>query len=49
MGGVPILYHFKVEPKAEVNVVLGFCESHWAQSGQRPVICQVEGAAVEGS
>ena len=45
MGGVPILYHFKVEPKAKVNVVLGFCESHWAQTGQRPVLCQVEGAA----
>lgn len=44
MGGVPILYHFKVDPKAKVKVVLGFCESHWAQAGQRPVICQVEGA-----
>jgi hypothetical protein len=44
MGGVPILYHFKVDPKAKVKVVLGFCESHWAQAGQRPVTCQVEGA-----
>ena len=44
LGGVPILYHFKVDPKAKVTVVLGFCESHWAQAGQRPVICQVEGA-----
>ena len=44
MGGVPILYHFSVEPKAKVKVVLGFCESHWTQAGQRPVICQVEGA-----
>ncbi len=44
IGGVPILYHFKVEPKAKANVVLGFCESHWAQAGQRPVICRVEGA-----
>jgi hypothetical protein len=44
MGGVPILYHFKVDPKAKAKVVLGFCESHWAQAGQRPVICQVEGA-----
>lgn len=44
MGGVPILYRFKLEPKAKANVVLGFCESHWAQAGQRPLICQVEGA-----
>ncbi len=44
MGGVPISYRFKVEPKANFKVVLGFCESHWAQTGQRPVICQVEGA-----
>jgi hypothetical protein len=44
MGGVPILYRFKVDPKAKANVVLGFCESFWAQAGQRPVICQVEGA-----
>ena len=44
IGGVPILYRFKVDPKAKANVVLGFCESHWAQAGQRPVICQVEGA-----
>jgi hypothetical protein len=44
MGGVPILYHFKVDPKAKVNVVLGFCESHCSQAGQRPVLCQVEGA-----
>ena len=44
MDGVPILYHFKVDPKAKVKVVLGFCESHWSQAGQRPVICQVEGA-----
>ncbi len=45
MGGVPILYHFKVDPKAKISVVLGFCESHCTQAGQRPVICQVEGAA----
>ncbi len=43
LGGVPIQYHFKVDPKANVKVVLGFCESHWAQAGQRQVICQVEG------
>jgi hypothetical protein len=47
IGGVPILYHFKVEPKAKVNVVLGFCESYWAQAGQRPVICEVEGAPAQ--
>ena len=47
MDGVPILYHFKVDPKAKVKVVLGFCESHWAQAGQRPVICQVEGAPAQ--
>jgi hypothetical protein len=47
LGGVPILYHFKVDPKAKVKVVLGFCESHWAQAGQRPVICQVEGAPTQ--
>jgi hypothetical protein len=44
MNGVPIHYRFKVEPKAAFNVVLGFCESHWAQTGQRPVVCRVEGA-----
>ncbi len=47
MGGVPIVYRFKVEPKAKANVVLGFCESYWAQAGQRPVICQVEGASAQ--
>jgi hypothetical protein len=45
MGGVPIEYRFKVEPKTGGNVALGFCESHWSASGQRPVVCQVEGAA----
>jgi hypothetical protein len=44
MGGVPITYHFKVDPKSKVKVVLGFCESFWSQPGQRPLICQVEGA-----
>ena len=43
MGGVPIHYRFKVVPKAAATVVLGFCESHWATSGQRPMICQAEG------
>lgn len=45
MGGVPISYRFKVEPRSSRNVVLGFCESHWNQSGQRPVVCEVEGSA----
>jgi hypothetical protein len=44
LGSVPILYHFNVDPKARIKVVLGFCESHWSEAGQRPVICQVEGA-----
>jgi hypothetical protein len=47
IGGVPIIYHFKVDPKAKMNVVLGFCESFWGQAGQRPVICQVEGAPTQ--
>jgi hypothetical protein len=47
MGGVPINYRFKVEPRSSHNVVLGFCESHWTQSGQRPVACQIEGAPLQ--
>jgi len=47
MGGVPILYRFKVEPKAKADVVLGFCESHCALPGQRLLICQVEGAPAQ--
>ncbi len=47
MGGVPILYHFKIDPKARATVVLGFCESHCTQPGQRPVLCQVEGAPLQ--
>jgi len=47
VGGVPILYHFKVAPKAKVKALLGFCESFWAQAGQRPLICQVEGAPTQ--
>jgi hypothetical protein len=47
IGGVPIVYHFKVDPKAKAKVVLGFCESFWAQAGQRPMICQVEGALTQ--
>lgn len=45
MGGVPILYRFNVEAKTAQTVVLGFCESHWAEAGQRPLVCHVEGAA----
>ncbi len=44
MNGVPIHYTFPVERGASYNVVLGLCESHWGSAGQRPVICQVEGA-----
>jgi hypothetical protein len=47
LGGVPILYHFNVEPKAKAKVVLGFCESHWTQAGQRPLVCRVEGAPAQ--
>jgi hypothetical protein len=47
MGGVPILYRFKVGPKAKVNAVLGFCESFCANPGDRPLICRVEGASVQ--
>jgi hypothetical protein len=47
MGGVPINYRIKVEPKSACNVVLGFCESHWNQSGQRPMVCKVEGVATQ--
>ncbi len=44
MGGGPIVYRFAVRPKSKANVVLGFCESHWAQAGQRRLLCRVEGA-----
>jgi hypothetical protein len=47
MGGVPIFYRFRVEPKSAANVLLGLCESHWGQSGQRPLICKVEGAPAQ--
>jgi hypothetical protein len=30
-----------------LSVVLGFCESHWETSGQRPMICHVEGAPAQ--
>ncbi len=45
MGGVPIVYRFTVPPKSDATVVLGLCESHWAEPGQRPLTCRVEGAA----
>jgi hypothetical protein len=44
LGGVPIIYRFQVAPGAAACVVLGFCESHHTQAGQRPFICNVEGA-----
>jgi hypothetical protein len=44
MGGVPIRYRFRVAPRSEALVVLGFCESHWDRPGQRPLTCRVEGA-----
>ncbi len=47
LGGVPIHYRFRVEPRASFHVVLGFCESHWEISGQRPMVCRVEGAAAQ--
>lgn len=47
MGGVPIRYRFTVERNATYSVVLGLCESHWSQSGQRPVVCEVEGAPTQ--
>lgn len=47
MGGVPIVYRFDVPAHSETTAVLGFCESHWAESGQRPLACRVEGAPVQ--
>ncbi|MCX6898779.1 MAG: hypothetical protein NT105_08780 [Verrucomicrobia bacterium] len=44
MGGTPIVYRFTVRPKSGANVVLGFCESHWTESGQRRLLGRVEGA-----
>jgi hypothetical protein len=44
LGGVPIIYGFAVPPKSAAQVVLGLCESHWAERGQRPLLCRVEGA-----
>ena len=47
MGGVPIIYRFAVAPGGQADVVLGLCESHWTAPGQRPLTCQVEGAAAQ--
>jgi hypothetical protein len=47
MGGVPIVYRFAVKRKSAATVVLGFCESHWAEPAQRPLSCHVEGADPE--
>jgi hypothetical protein len=47
MGGIPILYRFKVEAGSAVLVVLGICESHYARAGIRPVLYEVEGARPE--
>lgn len=47
LGGVPIVYRFAVKPGSRYQVVLGFCESVWAQRGKRPVRCRVEGADVQ--
>lgn len=44
MGGMPIIYRFRVPQGARRTVVLGLCESHHAQAGQRPLVLRVEGA-----
>jgi len=44
MGGIPIGYRFRVAPRTQANVVLGFCESHWDRPQIRPLLCLVEGA-----
>jgi hypothetical protein len=44
MGGVPIIYRFSVPAGAKRAVVLGFCESHHVEAGQRPLLVYVEGA-----
>jgi len=44
MGGVPIVYRFAVPPGAKRTVVLGLCESHHVQAGERPLLLYVEGA-----
>ncbi|MDY0165560.1 MAG: hypothetical protein RBS80_03405 [Thermoguttaceae bacterium] len=44
MGGVPISYRLPIAAGGEANVLLGLCESHWAEPGRRPLVCRVEGA-----
>lgn len=44
MGGVPILYRFRIEPNGHAVVILGLCESHHDRPGIRPILCEVEGA-----
>lgn len=47
LGGVPIVYRFGVQAGAAYDVVLGFMESHWSSSGQRPFIVSVEGCPAQ--
>jgi hypothetical protein len=47
LGGVPIAYRFSVAPRSQATVALGLCESHWSVPGQRPLVCQVEGAPAQ--
>ena len=49
LGGVPIRYRFSVPSGTAAQIVLGFCESHWAEAGQRPLDCRVEGASPKRS
>ena len=44
-NGEPVAYTFRVTPGARATVVLGLCESHWAEPAQRPLLLRVEGAA----
>ncbi len=47
MGGCPIIYRFKVQPRSSALVVLGVCESHYDRAHIRPVLYEVEGARPE--
>jgi len=44
MGGVRIIYRFAVPPGAKRTVILGLCESHHVEAGQRRLLLYVEGA-----
>ncbi len=44
LGGEHIRYQFPAPKKNKAKFVLGFCESHWAEAGARPLLCRVEGA-----